>query len=409
MREALMRLITARRLVDGSGSTPLDKPAVVVDDGGRLAYVGPRGDAPPLPSDVVHDDLGDRTLLPGIVDAHVHLAFDGGPDPVASIQATDDLTLLLQMVGRAQRMLQSGITTARDCGARGGLDLLVKRAIVDGTVVGPRLVVSGSPLTIAQGHCHYLGGVTAPDEVSVRAAAREQLAAGVDWVKMMVSGGRITAGSDATRPQFGRPAVRAAAEEAHAAGRRLAAHAHATESIVDAVEAGADSIEHCSWISPDDAIVYDPAMAARMAELGVYACPTTNFRLDVLAARRGGDWLERRLGAVASMRAAGVRLAFGTDCGIPNVPHDRWAGGLAWYERSGFSPLDAIHLATGGAAACIGLGDEVGTLTRGKQADLIAVDGDPTIDLHCLERVDWVMLGGQVVHARWAAPRVAAV
>jgi imidazolonepropionase-like amidohydrolase len=394
-----MRLVTARRLIDGSGAAPLDWPAVVVDDAGRLSFVGPRRDAPTLPPGSPHDDLGERTLLPGIVDAHVHLAFDGGPDPVAAIQQTDDATLLLEMAGRAQRMLRSGITTARDCGARGGLDGVLKRAIAAGSIDGPRLVVAGSPLTIPGGHCHYLGAETAPDEASVRAAARAQLAAGVDWVKMMVSGGRITAGSDATRPQFARPAVRAAAEEAHAAGRRLAAHAHATESIADAVEAGADTIEHCSWISPDDQIVYDPSVAARMAERGTYACPTTNFRLGTFAQRRGPGWLERRLEAVARMHEAGVRIAFGTDCGIPNVVHDRWAGGVIWFAQSGFSPLEMIAVATGWAADCLGLGEQVGTLAAGKMADLIAVGGDPLVDLRCLERVDWVMQAGRVVRA----------
>jgi imidazolonepropionase-like amidohydrolase len=392
-----MRVVTARRLVDGTGGAPLDHPAVVVDDAGFLSYVGPRSDAPPVPPGTPHDDLGECCLLPGIVDAHVHLAFDGGPDPVAAIQATDDQTLLLEMAGRARRMLQAGITTARDCGARGGLDVVLQRAIAAGTVPGPRLVVSGSPLTIPRGHCHYLGGVTEPDEASVRAAARAQLNAGVDWVKMMVSGGRITAGSDATRPQFERAAVRAAAEEAHAAGRRLAAHAHATGSIADAVAAGADSVEHCSWISPDDNIVYAPAIAEELAARGVYACPTTNFRLASLAERRGGDWLERRLDAVAQMHAVGVRLAFGTDCGIPNVVHDRWAGGLIWFERSGLSPVEVIQVATGGAADCIGLGEQVGTLEAGKAADLIAIGGDPTADLRALERVTWVLQGGRVV------------
>jgi imidazolonepropionase-like amidohydrolase len=134
-----------------------------------------------------------------------------------------------------------------------------------------------------------------------------------------------------------------------------------------------------------------------MAARGVYACPTTSFRLASLAERRGGDWLERRLDAVAQMRAAGVRLAFGTDCGIPNVVHDRWAGGLIWFQQSGLSPVEVIHVATGSAAACIGLGDQVGTLTVGKAADLIAVDGDPTADLRVLERVTWVLQGGRVV------------
>jgi imidazolonepropionase-like amidohydrolase len=399
-------MILARRLIDGSGAPPLEDACVVVTEHGRLHYAGPRAGAPQA-GDAPPEDLGDCTLLPGIVDAHIHLAFDGGPDPVASIQATDDARLLLEMAGRAQAMLRSGITSARDCGARGGLDVVLRDALGAGRLRGPRLVVSGSPLTIDGGHCHYLGGCTAPDAESVRAAAEAQVARGTDWVKMMVSGGRITAGSDATRPQFGRPAVRAAAEVAHAAGRRLACHAHATESIVDALEAGADSVEHCSWISPADDIVYDPAIAARLAERGTYACPTINFRLGALAERRGADWLERRLDALRQMLAAGVPLAFGTDCGIPNVPHDRWAGGVHWLVRAGLTPLEAIRLATSGAADCIGLGAEVGTLAEGKWADIIAVPGDPLADITALERVIWVMQGGQVVHAAWpglAAP-----
>src|SRR5829696_6401750 len=142
-----MLVITARRLVDGTGERPLDWPAVVVDDAGRLAYVGPRQSLPPLPDDAARRDLGDRTLLPGIIDSHVHLAFDGGPDPVAAIQRTDDATLLADMAERAARMLRAGITTTRDCGARGTLAQQLQEAIAAGTLPGPRLVVAGQPLT----------------------------------------------------------------------------------------------------------------------------------------------------------------------------------------------------------------------------------------------------------------------
>jgi len=400
-----MQVLTARRLIDGTGAPPLDWPAVLVDERGRLAYVGPRQRLPPLPPAAAWLDLGDRTLLPGIIDAHVHLALDGGPDPVQTIQATDDATLLQAMAERAERMLRSGITSARDCGARGHLALVLKQEIAAGRVRGPRLVVAGSPLTVPGGHCHFLGGVTAPGIDSVRAAARRQLAAGNGWVKMMVSGGRITPGSDATRPQFSRAEVQAAVTEAHAAGRRLAAHAHATVSIADAVAAGVDSIEHCTWVAPDDRIAYDPAVADQMAARGIYACVTLHHRFAEVAARRGPGWLEQRLATIARMHAAGVPLAFGTDCGIPRVPHDQWAGGLVWLGRAGLSPLAALHAATGAAAACIGL-PEVGTLTVGKLADLIAVDGDPTQDLSCLARVAWVMQGGRVVHARGVVPRL---
>ena len=399
-----MQLITAARLIDGTGTPPIERAALVVDNDGRIVYVGPRAGTPPLPPDAERVDLGERSVVPGIVDSHVHLAFDGGPDPVSAIQAVDDATLLLQMAGRAGRMLRSGVTAARDCGARGGLDLLLRQAIAAGEVSGPRLAVAGSPLTVENGHCHYLGGCTPRGEAAVRAQARRQLAAGADWVKVMVSGGRITPGSDATRPQFERDEVRAAVAEAHASGARLAAHAHATVSIADAVAAGVDSVEHCSWISPEDDIAYDPDVAARMADRGVYACPTIHHRFPELAARRGPGWQERRLDSIARMHAAGVPLAFGTDCGIPRVPHDRWAGGIVWLAAAGFSPLETIRLATSSAAACIGLDADTGSLVPGKLADAIAVEGDPSRDLACLAVVDWVMQGGRVVHARWPTP-----
>jgi imidazolonepropionase-like amidohydrolase len=398
-----MQLITARRLIDGTGAPPIDDAALVVGDAGRIVYAGRRAGAPTLPSQADQFDLGDRSLLPGIVDSHVHLAFDGGPDPVSAIQAADDPTLLLQMAGRAGRMLRSGVTAARDCGARGGLDLLLRDAIAAGELPGPRLAVSGSPLTIADGHCHYLGGCTPHGEAAVRAQARCQLDAGTNWVKVMVSGGRITPGSDATQPQFDCDEVRAAVAEAHRDGRRLAAHAHATASIADAVAAGVDSIEHCSWISPDDDIVYDPDVAAAMADRGIFACPTIHHRFPDLAARRGPGWQERRLETIARMHAVGVPIAFGTDCGIPRVPHDRWAGGIAWLAAAGFSPVETIRLATSNAAKCIGLDADTGSLAPGKLADAIAVEGDPSRDLACLADVDWVMQGGRVVHARWPA------
>jgi imidazolonepropionase-like amidohydrolase len=393
-----MQLITARRLIDGTGAAPVENAGLLVDDAGRIVFAGPRAALPPLPTLVPRTDLSGRTLLPGIVDAHVHLAFDGGPDPVSAIQATDDAALYAAMTERAAGMLRAGITSARDCGARGWLDLRLRDAIAADEVPGPRLAVSGSPLTIDDGHCHYLGGCTPRGVATVRAQARRQLDAGSDWVKVMVSGGRITPGSDATQPQFDRDEVRAAVEEAHRDGRRLAAHAHATASIADAVAVGVDSVEHCSWISPDDDFLYDPDVARAMAAESVYACPTLHWRFPEIAAKRGPDWPRRRLDLIARMHATGVPIAFGTDCGIPRVPHDRWAGGIVWLAQALGSPLAAIRAATSGSAACVGLRD-VGTLAPGKLADVIAVDGDPLQDLACLQSIAWVMQGGRVVHS----------
>ena len=393
-----MQLITARFLLDGSGAAPVEDAALLIDDRGRIAYAGSRPAMPATPAGTLVHDLGERTMLPGIVDAHVHLAFDGGPDPVSAIQATDDDALYTDMATRAASMLRAGITAARDCGARGWLDMRLRGAIAAGELPGPRLVVAGSPITIEDGHCHYLGGCTPRGVAAVREQARRQLSVGADWVKMMVSGGRITTGSDATQPQFERDEVRAAVEEAHGAGRRLDAHAHATASIADAVVAGVDSVEHCSWVSPDDDIVYDPVVAEAMAARGVYACPTLHWRFPEIAARRGPDWPRRRLDTIARMHTTGVPIAFGTDCGIPRVPHDRWAGGIVWLAEALGSPLAAIQAATSGSAACVGLSD-VGTLAPGLIADVIAVDGDPLQDMACLQQVAWVMQGGRVAHS----------
>jgi imidazolonepropionase-like amidohydrolase len=392
-----MQVLTARWLIDGTGAPPLADAAVVVDDAGRLAWVGPRLQRPPVSPQAPHRDLGARALLPGIVDAHVHLALDGGRDPVGAIQSIDDATLLADMQGRAARMLAAGITTARDCGARGGLDVALRSAIAAGRVAGPRLVVSGSPLTTEGGHCYFLGGCTAHGVARVRAAAERQLGVGADWVKVMVSGGRITPGSDATRCQFTRAEVRAAAGAAHAAGRRLAAHAHSTASIALAVAAGADSVEHCAWADARDRVRYAPRVAAAMAERWTYACVTPHPRYPAIAKRHEPGWLEQRLGTIVAMRAAGIPLAFGSDGGVPLRDHADWFGGLIWLARAGLAPLAVIRAATSGAAACIGLGDAVGTLTAGKWADLIAVDGNPVDDLERLARVDWVMQGGRVI------------
>ena len=231
-------LLTARRAFVGTGDGMVDDPVLIIE-GGRIVDVQSRSGVDDG-ADLV--DLGDVTLLPGLIDVHQHLAFDASTDPVAQLQVDDDDDLLERMRRHAIRALDVGITTVRDLGDRGYLSLLLRDRFA-GAEVGPRIVASGPPITTPNGHCWFLGGgVEGVD--GVRAAVRERAARGVDVIKVMASGGNMTPTVGPHESQFGRPELGVALEEAHAAGLPLAVHAHGCQAVRDALAVGADSIEH---------------------------------------------------------------------------------------------------------------------------------------------------------------------
>ncbi len=396
--------VTAARLIDGTGAPAAERAKVLIGEDGRIADVAIGADAARRTDEGVPTvDLGERTLLPGFIDAHIHLCIDGSPDPFAHVRDASPQGFLLAMAGRAERLLRSGVTTARDCGAPAGLDLAIREAQASGAIRGPRLLCSGIPVTTKGGAMRLLGGEVEGGPESVAAGTQRQIDAGVDWVKVMASGANLTPGTDPSTPQFTVAELKAATDAAHAGGRRAAAHAHSADSIANVVEAAFDSVEHCDWMVGDHGIDYRADVAERMARDGIWCVPTFNAWFEELCRERGGDFLERRLALAVEMRKAGVRMAFGTDSGIPHVPHERWAAGLRWLAEA-LSPLEAIAAATGGAAECLGR-DDVGTVEPGKLADLIAVETDPLEDILALERVTWVMQGGEVVHERAVAAR----
>jgi imidazolonepropionase-like amidohydrolase len=228
---------------DPADPTVIDDGAVVVE-APDIAWVGRRADLPAeLGSAARRHDLGDCTLMPGLIDAHVHLGFDGGPDPTARMQAETDAEQLVLMLHSARQLLSVGVTTARDLGARAYLDLTVRDAIAAGTARGPRMVTAGSPITVTGGHCWFMGGEcdTADD---VRRAVRRHHKMGTDLVKVMSTGGFMTRGSAPWYAQFTADQLRAAVDEAHRVGKKVAAHAHGVDGIARAVEAGVDTIEH---------------------------------------------------------------------------------------------------------------------------------------------------------------------
>ncbi len=370
------------------------------------------GAAQPPDDDARVIDVGSRHVLPGLIDAHVHLTIEGGP---SGTYEHDETYGILMTLAAAQRTLAAGFTTARDLGGRNLIEFSVRRAIEDGVFAGPRMVLAGRIVSMTSAGAPYWPGMyreaDGPDEV--RKAVREQLKHGADVVKVMATGSAMTPGEQPVA-QYTVDEMRAAVEEAHKAGKPVAAHASGITGIRNALEAGVDHIEHGSCLHED------PAAIAFMAAHGIFLVPT--LKAFAVAVARGTDagipgWMveqnrDESENSILSLKraiAAGVRIALGTDAGGPLNRHGENADELVYMVEAGMSPMQAIVAATRTAAECIGLADRVGTLEPGKLADLLVVSGDPLADIAVLtnpQAIDLVFKGGVVVAGREASQRV---
>jgi imidazolonepropionase-like amidohydrolase len=395
-----MKVVLAGRLVDGTGSAVRQAHAIYIDDG-RIVGVEPRG---PVSTDAEVIDASAFTVLPGLIDCHVHLVFSSGADPLRDLGQEDDQHLLLRSVAAARQALGAGITTVRDLGGRGGVTFRLRDAIASGLLRGPRILAAGSPITITGGHCHFLG-LEADDEAGVRAAARSQLKAGATALKIMATGGRMTPGTNVGRAQFSVAELRAAVDEARRAHVPIAAHAIGTDGIRNAAQAGVDTVEHCSWLGETPSVEFDERAAARMAEQQTAAVPTLDTVVGPMKAGSMNPGLREHislrseiLGSLRRMRQLSVPIVTGTDAGVGWTPFDSLPLELELLVTDvGLSPLEAIQSATSGAARAIGLADAVGTVEVGRTADLIAVHGDPSQDVGALRNVRLVLQAGTIV------------
>lgn len=388
-------VISAGQVLTGPSGQRVPGGAVLVRDGTIVAVAGRAEVEAQASPDATSWSFTDATVLPGLVNCHVHLAFDAGADPVAAVQSADDETLLQAMAGRARQLLDAGVTTARDLGDRGGLAMRLRDAIADGMLPGPRILAAGTPLTVPGGHCWYLGG-EAEGEQAIREVVQRNVDSGADLIKVMVSGGQTTAGGAAMwESQFSTDDVRVAVDEAHRAGRRVAAHAHGTESIAAAVEAGVDTVEHCTFLAEGGVFRPREELAARMARAGTFVCPTTSRDWQRLAEFIGPERAEQLQGRLRWLDDRGVRLVFGTDAGLPGSVFDDVAGSLGLYRHLGFPAGRVIEMATVDAAAALGLASRVGRLSAGFSADLVVVGGDPLTDLDALRDVRLVVARGR--------------
>lgn len=339
-------------------------------------------------------DISGCTVLPGLIEGHAHLCFDATPAWRTTYDSDTPGRMLLRMAGNGRRMLEAGITTVRDLGAPTPLAIELRDAIANELVEGPRLLVSGAPITTTGGHCWFMGG-ECDGELGIRKAVRERVKAGVDWIKVMATGGNMTPRTNTFSPQFTVEELRACIEEAHRLRRRVTAHAHGIEGIRVALEAGVDGIEHCSFTTPDG-YDHDSSLIQRIADAGILVSPTVS-----IGYRRWPDdgRREQRAAILRDQLARGTHVLMSTDCGIPNVPHEALAGGMdVFAEATGISSVEMLRLATSRSAELLGLKD-LGVIVPGALADLVIVEGDPTANLAALERVRYVIRAGRVVYA----------
>ena len=388
-------------VIDGRGDA---FHGFVVVDGEEILHVG-RGDAryPATGYDVV--DLRRKNLLPGFFDCHVHLRSDGLADPRAQVLSDTQALCALRSARNARRTVEAGITTIRDCGSTDFVDFSVRRAVEQGLIPGPRMVLSGKIICMTGGHGWNVGQeADGPD--GVRRAAREQLRAGADNVKLIATGGILTPGTEIGSAQLTVDELRAGVEEAKKAGAISAAHAHGADGIRNAVHAGVDSIEH-GYFLDDEGIELmlerGTWLVATSAAVRNVASRSVEDGLPPDVHRKACEALDSHIESFGRAWRAGVRLAMGTDSGVPFTRHGRNLEELAHLVEMGLSPMEAIKASTLGSARLLRLDDRLGSIEEGKLADLVVCDGDLLADISVLQdtnRIEWVIKGGEVIIRR---------
>lgn len=391
-------LIEADLLLRGPVGEVVPDAAILLD-GDRIAAAGPRASVA-VPEPVRRLSFPGATVLPGLIDGHVHLALDGGADPVGTLLAAEPAALAAGMAERAAQLVAQGVTTVRDLGDRPPRVTGLREDIEAGRRPGPRILAALAPLTPPGGHCWFFGGEV-EGERAMRELVRANAEAGADVIKVMAGGGSLTPGGAAMwESQFTPAELRAVVAEAHALGLPVAAHAHGTESIGFAVDAGADTVEHCYWLTGDRRWDRRAELARRMAERGIAACCTAGPRDWLVQREQLGEAAARPLfDRIAWLDSLGVPVLPGSDGGVRNAVFDDYAGLLGMYEWLGFSPGRVLELATSGAAGILGLSSVTGRVEAGLSADLLVVDGDPRTATSVLRDVRLVVARGRVVRS----------
>lgn len=387
------------RLIDGNGQT-VERATVIVREG-SIHAAGPSRTVS-IPRGAVRIDGRGHTVLPGLIDCHVHLCLGAEPDVVQAVERETPTETLLKSSQLARQTLEGGITTVRDVGSRDHSIFALKQAIDRGLTAGPRIIGAGLAICMIGGHARFIGQEVEGVE-QVRQVVRAQIAAGAEVIKVIASGGVLTPGTSPDQAQMTLEELRAAVDEATRAGRKVAAHAHGSSGMKNAIRAGVHSIEH--------ATLMDEEAAGLMSRHGVYMVPTLSALATTAACRRGCGipdsardkakaMTKRHQASFKQARRHGILIAMGTDAGTPFNYHGENAQELERMVAFGMSPMEAILTATSSAARLLGMQDRIGTIERGKAADLILIEGNPLRKIDVLRdrsRIAGVMQAGRFV------------
>ena len=411
-----LRVILPGKLIDGVSNKTQEGMAVAIQ-GSVIEWVGPASQAESLDSGGAQTetlDFSGGTLLAGLFDIHTHTNMPG--DGRTGEQVNDDDTDEVRLLRSAQNTalaVASGVTTMCDCGSWNRNAFALKEGLALGIVEGPRVLVSGPPLTVKLGHLWYMGGETVGVD-AVRSRVVELVDQGADFIKVAASGGS-TSTSDPYSAAYSVEELRAIVDEAHNRDRPVLAHCRCTDAINVALDAGVDTILHCAFYDNDGSYRFDQKTANRLAVSEVWLNPTMGLgnanreRLIKVKAEREltpdeEDRLERStvsgansLAQFSALVTAGVKLVGGSDCGWSYYPFGDFQGEIMSLHKAGLSPLEAIYAGTRSPAAALRNLDTIGTVETAKEADLLVVNGDPSQDLECLRDVVAVFKGGSRV------------
>jgi imidazolonepropionase-like amidohydrolase len=398
---AARTLVRAGHLVDVRAGRVLNAQTLVVS-GDRIVAVEPTAQVKEQPGDKVID-LGDATLLPGMIDVHTHLTDENNFDPYHELSTSVAKSALIG-ARNAKVTLQAGITTVRNVGAEGFADVDLRDAINEGLIEGPHMQVSGPPLGITGGHMdnnllpekyHDVGEGVADGIPAVQHMVRKNIKYGADLIKIGATGGVLSKGDDPQASQYTLEEMRAIVADAHRLGRKVAAHAHGAQGILWASEAGVDSIEHGTYMNDED--------ISMMKAKGTYFVPTAYLVDWVNKNAHLPAFYEKKMHDVSAVEkanakhaiAAGVKVAMGTDAAV--YPHGLNAHEFEVYVRDfGMTPVESLRTGTVNAADLMGWSDRVGSLDAGKWADAVAVKGNPLEDITVLQHPVFVMKSGVV-------------
>ena len=387
------------RLIDGHGFA-MERATVIVQ-GRTICAAGPSRHVS-IPRGATRIDGRGLTVLPGLIDCHVHLCLGAEPDVVQAIERETPTETLIKSTQLARQTLEAGITTVRDVGSRDHSIFALKQAIDTGLTPGPRIVGAGLAICMIGGHARFIGQEVEGVE-QVREVVRAQIAAGAEVIKVIASGGVLTPGTSPEQAQMTIAELQAAVDEAKRAGRKVAAHAHGSAGMKNAIRAGVHSIEH--------ATLMDEEAAGLMDQHGVYMVPTLSALATTAACRRGCGIPDSALDKAKAMtkrhqasfkqaHRRGLLIAMGTDAGTPFNYHGDNAQELERMVALGMSPMETLIASTSSAARLIGIEDKVGTIERGKEADMILIDGNPLRKIELLRdrsRIVGIVKSGRFV------------